>query len=79
MGDFLVGAATDPERSGLKARLQANFPAVIQKLNEKEFVTVLMKLGSEEEATDSVMDLLRRGCGVTEQDELFFITTEKEE
>ena len=78
-GDFLVSAATDPERSGLKARLQANFPAVIQEVRGKEFVTVLIKLGSAGEASDTVVDILRRGCAVTEEDELLFITTEKAE
>jgi hypothetical protein len=75
-GEFLVVAITDPEKSGLKARLQANFPAVIREVHGREFVTVQMTVRSEEEATDSVMDLLRRGCGVTEEDELGFIRTE---
>jgi hypothetical protein len=78
-GKFVVSGSVNSEISGLKDRLQSCFPgkAAVHLVWGKETVSVEMTADSFEAAAGMLMDLLERGCGVTEEDELVFVRTEK--
>jgi len=78
-GEFLVSARADSARSGLKAKLQSSFPgqAMIEMVHGKEFIAIQMSADSFEAAAGMMMDVLGRGCGVTEEDRLTFVMTER--